>query len=61
MNRAYYGTLLSAVGALMGAAGAHAAAYLLEPDAVWTAGEPAHPGWVVAVDGDRIVGVGPKA
>jgi imidazolonepropionase-like amidohydrolase len=41
--------------------GAQAAAYLLEPDAVWTAGEPAHPGWVVAVDGDRIVGVGPKA
>jgi len=36
--------------------------YLLEPAAVWTPGEAAaHTGWVVAVDGGKIVGVGPKA
>ena len=35
--------------------------YLLEPAAVWSAGDAApHAGWVVAVEGDRIVGVGPK-
>jgi imidazolonepropionase-like amidohydrolase len=48
--------------ALAGAA--HAAEptrYLLEPAAVWTAGDAApHSGWVVAVEGERIVGVGPK-
>jgi len=36
-------------------------AYLLEPAAVWTPGEAApHAGWVVAVEGDRVTGVGPK-
>ena len=36
--------------------------YLLEPAAVWSAGDAApHAGWVVAVEGDRITGVGPKA
>lgn len=36
--------------------------YLLEPAAVWSAGDAApHAGWVVAVDGDKITGVGPKA
>jgi imidazolonepropionase-like amidohydrolase len=36
--------------------------YLLEPAAVWSAGDAApHPGWVVAVDGGKIVGVGPRA
>jgi imidazolonepropionase-like amidohydrolase len=36
--------------------------YLLEPAAVWTAGDAApHAGWVVAVDGEKIVAVGPKA
>jgi imidazolonepropionase-like amidohydrolase len=50
----------------LGLAGAvHAAeptGYLLEPAAVWSAGDAApHPGWVVAVEGDRITGVGPKA
>ena len=35
--------------------------YLLEPAAVWSAGDAApHAGWVVAVEGDRITGVGPK-
>ncbi|WP_309606183.1 amidohydrolase family protein [Phenylobacterium sp.] len=36
--------------------------FLLAPDAVWTPGDAApHAGWVVAVEGDRIVAVGPKA
>ena len=34
-------------------------AVLLRPAQVWTAGEPAHPGWVVLVEGDRIAAVGP--
>jgi imidazolonepropionase-like amidohydrolase len=35
--------------------------YLLEPAAVWSAGDAQpHAGWVVAVEGERIVGVGPK-
>jgi imidazolonepropionase-like amidohydrolase len=34
---------------------------VLEPDAVWTAGDAApHAGWVVVVEGDRIAAVGPK-
>ena len=36
-------------------------AVLLRPEQVWTAGEPAHPGWVVLVEGDRIAAMGPKA
>ena len=43
------------------AAPAAAERYLLLPDAVWSAGEPLHPGWVVLVDGQKIVAVGPKA
>jgi imidazolonepropionase-like amidohydrolase len=35
-------------------------AYVLEPAAVWTAGEPMHPGWVVVVEGRKIAAVGPK-
>jgi imidazolonepropionase-like amidohydrolase len=36
--------------------------YLLEPAAVWSAGDAApHPGWVVAVESGKITGVGPKA
>jgi imidazolonepropionase-like amidohydrolase len=44
------------------AAAAQAAekAYVLEPAAVWTAGEPSHAGWVVVVEGKRIAAVGPK-
>src|SRR3954469_20873055 len=45
----------------MPAAGAHPETYLLQPDAVWTAGEPAHPRWVVRVEGQKIIAVGPKA
>jgi imidazolonepropionase-like amidohydrolase len=57
-------TLLGAILALAlsGAAlAAQPSRYLLEPAAVWTAGEAApHAGWVVAVEGERITGVGPK-
>src|SRR5258706_10067532 len=36
--------------------------YLLEPEAVWSAGDAApHAGWVVAVEGDKISGVRPTA
>ncbi len=53
---------VAAVFAVVGAAGAaEPMRYLLEPAAVWTAGEAGpHPGWVVAIEGDKIVGVGPK-
>lgn len=36
-----------------------APATLLRPAAVWTAGEPVHPGWVVLTQGVRIVAAGP--
>jgi imidazolonepropionase-like amidohydrolase len=35
------------------------AATLLRPAQVWTAGEPVHAGWVVLIDGARIVAAGP--
>lgn len=38
-----------------------APAVLLRPAAVWTAGEPLHPGWVVLTQGARIAAVGPAA
>ena len=57
--------LLGTVAALAITVTAHAAEpanFLLEPSAVWTPGEAAaHAGWVVAVAGEKIVGVGPKA
>jgi imidazolonepropionase-like amidohydrolase len=61
VNSALLGTI-SAL-ALAGAAqAAEPTAYLLEPAAVWSAGDAVpHAGWVVAVEGDRIIGVGPKA
>lgn len=34
---------------------------LLRPDRVWTPDEPMHPGWVVLVQGGRILAVGPEA
>jgi imidazolonepropionase-like amidohydrolase len=34
---------------------------LLEPERVWTAGAPAHTGWVVLIRGNRIEAVGPRA
>ncbi len=43
------------------ASGAMAATYVLEPDAVWTAGQAApQKGWSVTVDGTKIVRVGPR-
>jgi imidazolonepropionase-like amidohydrolase len=33
---------------------------LLRPALVWTAGEPVHPGWVVLVEGNHILAVGPE-
>ena len=65
MNSALLGTIagMALVGALGRAAtAAEPSRYLLEPAAVWSAGDAApHAGWVVAVDGGRIAGVGPKA
>ncbi|HWW33048.1 MAG TPA: amidohydrolase family protein [Steroidobacteraceae bacterium] len=42
-------------------AAASGATLLLRPAQVWTAGEPAHPGWVVLTDGAHIAAVGPAA
>jgi imidazolonepropionase-like amidohydrolase len=58
-------SLLGGIAVLAMAGVAQAAAeptrYLLEPAAVWSAGDAApHAGWVVAVEGDKITGVGPK-
>jgi imidazolonepropionase-like amidohydrolase len=58
--KAVIGSLIAL--ALAGSArAAEPARYLLEPAAVWSPGD-AQPnaGWVVAVEGDRIVGVGPE-
>jgi imidazolonepropionase-like amidohydrolase len=44
---------------ILAALPAAAAATLLRPQAVWTAGEPLHPGWVVLVSAERIAAVGP--
>lgn len=33
---------------------------VLRPDRVWTAGEPVHTGWIVAVEGGRIRAAGPS-
>jgi imidazolonepropionase-like amidohydrolase len=52
---------LTIAAAVSVAGGAQAATYVLQPDAVWTAGEAApHPGWVVVVKDQRIAAVGPK-
>src|SRR5580698_6706924 len=34
--------------------------FVLRPARVWTEGEPVHTGWVVVVEGNHIVGVGPE-
>ncbi len=64
MGRAPLRGLLVALGVAaapaFGAAPANPHALLLRPAQVWTAGEPAHAGWVVLTDGERIVAVGPK-
>ena len=58
--KAVIGSLIAL--ALAGSArAAEPARYLLEPAAVWSPGDAQpHAGWVVAVEGDRIVGVGAK-
>jgi len=54
--------LVGALALTSSARAAEPAAYVLEPAAVWTAGEAApHAGWIVVVQGERIAGVGPKA
>lgn len=55
-----YKTLLGLIGTLAAGGVAHAGAYLLEPDAVWTAGAPVHSGWVVRVEGGKVIAAGPK-
>jgi imidazolonepropionase-like amidohydrolase len=57
------GTLAAwAAGFALAAHAATAATYVLEPDRVWTPGETApHAGWVVTVEGTKVVSVGPKA
>jgi imidazolonepropionase-like amidohydrolase len=50
-------SLVIVTGPAFGAA-ASAKPILLRPAQVWTAGEPAHAGWVVLTDGERIVAVG---
>jgi imidazolonepropionase-like amidohydrolase len=40
---------------------AAAIATLLRPAQVWTAGEPVHDAWVVLIQGERIVAVGPQS
>jgi imidazolonepropionase-like amidohydrolase len=61
MNRACLRCLICSLAIVMApASGAAAApqAVLLRPAQVWTAGEPAHAGWVVLTEGERIVAVG---
>jgi imidazolonepropionase-like amidohydrolase len=55
-------TLALALAATLGLAGAaQAGSYVLQPDAVWTAGEAQpHRGWVVVVQDHKITAVGPK-
>jgi imidazolonepropionase-like amidohydrolase len=57
---------LAALAAAFGLSGASAlaqapAVILLRPAEVWTPGEPMHQGWVVLVQGQRIVAAGPAA
>lgn len=55
-------TILAILAAVAACGHAQAADYLLQPDAVWTAGQSApQVGWVVRVEGAKIVAVGPKA
>jgi len=54
--------LVAATALIAGAVNAEPAApILLRPAQVWTPDEPVHPGWVVLVQGQRIVAVGPAA
>ena len=62
MKTALFGTIaVAAVLAASTAGAVESTRYLLEPAAVWSAGDAGpHAGWVVAVEGDKITGVGPK-
>jgi imidazolonepropionase-like amidohydrolase len=53
-------TLIAAL-TLIAASAAAAQPILLRPARVWTAGAPAHEGWVVLVDGNKIAAAGPAA
>ena len=55
------GLAMALLGARPAAPAAPAVATVLRPDRVWTAGEPMHAGWVVIVQGERIVAAGPAA
>jgi len=62
MIRAQIGAWLVMFLALAVPAAAQPSRILLQPDAVWTAGEAApRAGWAVLVEGNRIVAVGPRA
>jgi imidazolonepropionase-like amidohydrolase len=55
-------TILGLLAAVAAGGEAQAQRTLLQPDAVWTAGQAApQTGWVVLVEGQKIVAVGPKA
>ena len=58
-----YLVLLAAVAALPADAAAPdpSGSLLLRPARVWTEGEPVHTGWVVLVEGNHIVSVGPES
>jgi imidazolonepropionase-like amidohydrolase len=61
-SRRWWRALSACAIALTTTAGAAPVApVLLRPAQVWTAGEPAHPGWVVLTEGARITAVGPAA
>jgi imidazolonepropionase-like amidohydrolase len=64
MNTATAGRLLATLALTASAiaqAATHPGATLLRPAQVWTAGEPAHAGWVVLTEGERIAAVGPQS
>ena len=60
-GRALAAAALSTLAIALNPAAAATGAVLLRPAQVWTAGEPAHPGWVVLIDGAHIAAVGPAA
>ena len=55
---AAHGAVTIAAAADAAGVAATASAVVLRPERVWTEGEPVHTGWVVAIQGNHIVGVG---
>jgi imidazolonepropionase-like amidohydrolase len=54
--------LLAATALVLPARAAESTRYVLEPDAVWSAGDAApHAGWAVVVENGKIAAVGPKS